>query len=89
MTSGSFWNYYRYGINDDADENNAANNEINNNKTITSKSFEYKIKLIGSKPDDNNIIDTEVVLPLKYLSNFWRSLDLALINCEIELDLSQ
>ena len=88
MTSGSFWNYYRYGINDDANENNAANNEINNNKTITSKSFEYKIKLIGSKPDDNNIIDTEVVLPLKYLSNFWRSLDLALINCEIELDLS-
>ena len=87
MTSGSFWNY-RYGINDDANENNAANNEINNNKTITSKSFEYKIKLIGSKPDDNNIIDTEVVLPLKYLSNFWRSLDLALINCEIELDLS-
>ena len=44
MTSGSFW---RDEINDDANENNAANNRMNNNKTITSKSFEYKSKLIG------------------------------------------
>ena len=34
-------------------------------------------------------INAEVVVPLKYLSNFWRSLDLPLINCEIELDLSR
>ena len=39
-------------------------------------------------PNNNNILDAEVVVPLKYLSNFWRSLDLPLINCEIELDLS-
>ena len=37
-------------------------------------------------PNNNNILDAEV--PLRYLSNFWRSLDLLLINCEIELDLS-
>ena len=37
-------------------------------------------------PNDNNILDAEV-LPLKYLHNFWRSIDLSLINCEIELDL--
>ena len=42
MTSGSLWNYYKDEINDDANENNAACNKINNNKTITSKSFEYK-----------------------------------------------
>ena len=30
---------------------------------------------------------TEVVVPIKYLSNFWRSLDLPLIECKIELDL--
>ena len=35
-----------------------------------------------------NILDTEVVAPLKSLSNFWRSLDLSFINCKIELDLS-
>ena len=84
MTSGSLWNYYRDEINDDANEN--VNNRINN-KTILSKSFEYKTKLIGSMPNDNDTLDTEVVVPLKYFSNFWRSLDLPLINCETELDL--
>ena len=33
-------------------------------------------------------LNVEVTIPLKYLSNFWRFLDLPLINCEIELDLS-
>ena len=64
------------------------NDMISNNKTITSKPFEYKTKLIGSTPNDNNIIDAKVVVPLIYLSNFWRSLDLLLINCETEIDLS-
>ena len=31
---------------------------------------------------------TEVVIPLKYLSNFWRSLNIPLINCEVELILT-
>ena len=38
-------------------------------------------------PHNNNILDAEVVVSLKYLSNFWRSLDLPLINCEIKIDL--
>ena len=33
-------------------------------------------------------LNVEVTIPLKHLSNFWRLLDLPLINCEIELDLS-
>ena len=33
-------------------------------------------------------LNVEVTIPLKYLSNFWRFLDLKLINCAIELDLS-
>ena len=33
-------------------------------------------------------LNAEVTIPLKYLSNFWRFLDLPLINCDIELDLS-
>ena len=40
MISGSLWNYHRSEINDDANENNPANNRLNNNKTITNKSFE-------------------------------------------------
>ena len=58
MTSRSLWNYYRDEINDSAIES-AYNNRINNNKVITSKSFEYKAKLTRSKPDDN-ILDAEV-----------------------------
>ena len=46
----------------------------------------YKTKIVGSTPADDNTIDAEVIVPLKYLSNVQRSLDLLLINCEIELD---
>ena len=62
MTSGNLWNYYRNKINDDANENNAANNNRINNKT-TSKYFEYKNKIVGRTPTDN-ILDTEVFVPL-------------------------
>ena len=70
MTSESFWNYYRDEINDDANENMAANNRINDNKTITSKSFEQKAKSIGRTLSNNNILEAEVVVQLKDLSNF-------------------
>ena len=72
--------------NDTANENNAAHIKINDNKAITSICFEYKIKLLGRTPD-NIIFDAQFVVPLNYLSNFSRSLDVPLINCEIELDL--
>ena len=86
MTSGNLWSYYRDEIKNDANEN--VNNRTNNNKKTTSKSFKYKARLIGSTPNDNNTLDAEVVVPLKYLCNFWRSLDFPLINCEIEIDFS-
>ena len=86
MTSGSLWSYYRDKVNDNAHENNADNYRISNSKTITSKSFEYKTKLIGSTPNDNNTLNADIVVPLKYLSNFWRFFNLPLINCDIELD---
>ena len=60
----------------------------NNKKKATSKSFEYWIKMIGRTQVYINTLDTEVVAPLKYLSNFLRSFDLLLADCEIELDLS-
>ena len=44
-------------------------NRINKNKIIRSKSFEYKTKLMGTTPN-NNTLDIDVVIPLKYLSNF-------------------
>ena len=58
------------------------------------KSFVYKNKLLGetgtqSTPNNNNGIlkDAAIAVPLKYLSNFWRSLEMQLINCEVELKL--
>ena len=51
------------------------------------RSFKYKTKITQNTLDDNSILDTKVLAPLKYLSNFWRSLYLPVIICEIELDL--
>ena len=87
IISGSLWNYFRDEITGDANENDAARIKINNNRTITRKSFEYKTKLTGTKQNNKNILDTEVVVPLKYWSNFFIYLDLLLINCETEIDL--
>ena len=86
VTSESLWNYYRDEINDSAIENNDDGNKINNNKTITSKCFEYKTKIMRWTPDDNNTLNTEIVVSLKYVSNFWRFFNLPLINCEIKLE---
>ena len=87
MTSGSLWNYYRDEKNNYKNSNNN-NNKLNNDKTVTGKSFKYNTKITGSTPDNGNRLNVEVAVPLKHLSNFWRSLYLPSINCEIELYLS-
>ena len=46
-----------------------SDNIINNNKT-TSKSFKYKTKIIERAANDNSRLNAEVVVSLKYLSNF-------------------
>ena len=68
--TGNLWNYYRDEVNDSANKIDDNDNNINNNKTTTSKSFEHKTKIIGSTPNSNNILDAEAVVPLKFLSNF-------------------
>ena len=88
ITSGSLWNYYRDEVNDDSDENNPAGNfRLNNDKTTTSKYFEYKTKITEKTSSNSSRLDTEVFTPLKYLSSVWRSLYLPFINCVVELDL--
>ena len=58
---------YRDKVNENANKDHVARNyRINNYNTTTSKSFEYKTKIIGIISADKN---TEVVVPLKYLSN--------------------
>ena len=84
-TSGSLFNYYRDKPSEDAiaNDNGAINISIRN-----SKSFDYETKIVGTLA--NNVLEKEVTIaiPLKYLGNFRRSLDIPLINCEITLALS-
>ena len=81
-TTRSFWNYYR-------DEPNSRYNDDNNEKTrifYPIKSFDYKTKLVGKLPDDEDDLKIiKIVPPLKHLSKFILNLDTLLINCEIEL----
>ena len=52
-----------------------------------SKLFKFKSKFT-SNTDDNSALYVEVAVPLKFLDNFWRTLDMPLINCEINLTLT-
>ena len=45
-------------------------------------------KITGKTPDNGNTKDVEIIVPLKYLSNFWRTLEMPLINCEVNLILT-
>ena len=72
--SGSLWQYFR----DEPDDNNIEDSE----------SFKSKIKITGKTPNNNNVKDVEIIVPLKYLSNFWRTLEMSLINCEVNLILT-
>ena len=50
-----------------------------------SKSFDYKISITGKLERNNTEKEVEIVVPLKYLKHFWRTLNMPLINCEINL----
>ena len=83
-TSGSLWQFKR----DESPVTNAGNPE--NASTTNSASFKYKSSLIGKSTtvDTNRVFkDVKTAIPLKYLSNFWRSLEMPLISCKIHLEL--
>ena len=77
-TSGSLWQYYKDIPNGDIADFNGAN---------ATDSFNFKTKITG-QTNNNGIINVEIMVPLKYLSNFWRTLEMPLINCEVELILN-
>ena len=51
-------------------------------------SFKYKASFIGNVENDGTKNGVKIAVPLKYLSNFWRSLEMPLINCKVELSLN-
>ena len=103
-TIGSLYNYYRDELNDDADNNNFANNNV-----VSSNIFNYKNKIIDNTYNvDSTIVPAAggarvanpnydannsgkksigLAIPLKYLGNFRRTLNIPLISCEVSLEL--
>ena len=84
-TTGGLWNYYR--------------DEPSNSLSTNSESFKYKRSVTGNTYNvsdgedgyDANKVgknETQVVIPLKHLSIFWKTLNIPLINCEIDLILT-
>ena len=51
-------------------------------------SLNFKSNIIGKSNDDGDIGNVEIMITLKYLSNFWRTLEMSLINCEVEIILT-
>ena len=83
-TTWSFWNYYRDKPNSGiGGENNNVNYLIKD-----SKPFDCKTSIRGKLEGNKTEKKVETVVPLKYLSNFWRAVNMPLINCEINLILA-
>ena len=76
-SSGSLWRFKR--------------DEVVNNEDVTNNdnapSFKYKASLITDTEANETKNGVKIAVPLKYLSNFWRSLEMPLINCKVELSL--
>ena len=92
-TIGSLYNYYRDELSDDADDNN-----FDNINVVNSNTFKYKNKITGNTynvnagvqgydVNKNGTQEIELAIPLKYLGNFWRALNIPLISCEVSLEL--
>ena len=80
-TTGSLWNYYKDEPNSSTDDDNITHSILN------PESIDYKANFMENGVTNNNLTknDVKVVVPSKHLSNFWKSLNVSLINCEVEL----
>ena len=87
-TIGLLYNYDRDELTDDGNNNFANRNVVNSN------AFKYKNKIIGNTYDEvagaagydankEGTQETELAIPLKYLGNFWRALNIPLISCDV------
>ena len=82
-TSGSLWQYCKdiQAVNDDG-------NIVDFNGANATDSFNFKIKMTDQTDDDGEIANIEITIPLKYLSNFWITLEMPLFNYEVNLILT-
>ena len=81
ITSGRLWQYYR-------DEPALTDAAITNFHAVNNSAWSKFKQKIADKTADGGTKDVEIMVPLKYLSNFWITLEMPLINCEINLILT-
>ena len=103
-TYGSLWNYYRDELADETNDNNNPNENVVDSKSfkykvnITGGTYDVARRItdadgnVADNPDyDQNKRGTkevEIAVPLKYLGNFWETLDIPLISCQVSLALT-
>ena len=103
-TTGSLRNYYSDELSDDTNDNNNLNKNVINSESFKYKTnitgFTYNVGARITNVEGNEINnpaydanksgkkEVDIAVPLKYLSNFWRALDIRLINCEVSLILT-
>ena len=76
--SGSLWQYCK-----DTPAVNNNGNIVNFNEANATDSFNFKTKITGQINHDGEINGVEILVPRKYLSAFWRTIEMPLINCKI------
>ena len=92
-TIGSLYNYYKDELTNNDNDNNFANRNV-----VNSEAFKYENKITGNTynvdaraqdydVNKNGTQKVELAIPLKYLGNFWRALNIPLISCEVFLEL--
>ena len=91
------WNYYRDEPNNSLNDDDPPTINYNADPITNSESFKYKSIITGKTSNVNQGTEwgntkikknLEIVVPLKYLSYFLRTLDMPLINCEVSLTLT-
>ena len=82
-TYGRLWQYCK----DIPAINNNNNTIVNFTNNDLTDSFNFKVKMTD-QTGDNGTKNVEIIVPLKYLSKFWRTLERPLINCEVNLMLT-
>ena len=103
-TTGSLWNYYRDELSNDTNDNKNPNKTVINSEpfkyktSITGSTYNVDARItnkegnqINNPAHDANKSskkEVEIAVPLKYLSNFWRTLNMPLINYEVSLILT-
>ena len=103
-TSASLWNYYRDELTGETNYDNGPNKNIINSKSfkyktsITGSTYNVPRRItddVGNPVNNPNYDqnkrgtkEVEIAVPLNHLDNFWNSLNIPLINCEISLTLS-